>query len=120
MGLLHTILDLRLAAGDLAGAHAAAEEIAILAHQRDIVPAGQLALARLRGFADFEGVCSLFIKELDENVFTTSGVVGDGYGGDFGGRLRRQLQLELLDQELEFRFGLSIAGQQQLASIGGR
>jgi tetratricopeptide (TPR) repeat protein len=45
MGLLRTILDLRLAAGDQSGAHAAAEEIAILAHQRDIVPAGQLALA---------------------------------------------------------------------------
>jgi tetratricopeptide (TPR) repeat protein len=45
MGLLGTILDLRLAAGDQSGAHAAAEEIAILAHQRDIAPAGQLALA---------------------------------------------------------------------------
>ncbi|HTC11072.1 MAG TPA: hypothetical protein VK726_20080, partial [Acetobacteraceae bacterium] len=30
-------------------------------------------LARLRGFARFEGACSLFINVLDEKVFTTSG-----------------------------------------------
>ena len=57
---------------------------------------------------------------MDEKVFTTSGGVGDGGGGDFGRRLRRQLQLELLDQQLEFRLGLGVAGQQQLASISGR
>jgi hypothetical protein len=60
---------------------------------------GAAFLARLRGFAHFEGVCSLFINEMDEKVFTTSGGAGDGGGGDFGRRLGRQLQLELLDQE---------------------
>ena len=78
------------------------------------------ALTRLRGFAHFEGVCSLFINEMDEKVFTTSGGAGDGGGGDFGRRLRRQLQLELLDQQLEFRLGLGVTGQQQLAPVGRR
>ena len=62
----------------------------------------------------------MFINELDEKVFTTSGGAGDGGGGDFGRRPGRQLQLELLEQELEFRLGLGVAGQQQFASISGR
>lgn len=78
-----------------------------------------MRLARLRGFARFEGVCSLLINEMAEKVFTTSGGAIDGGGGDFGWRLGRQLQLELADQELEFRLGLGVAGQQQFASIGG-
>jgi hypothetical protein len=70
-------------------------------------------LARLRRFAHFEGVRSLFINEMDEKIFTTSGGAGDGGGGgDFGRRLRRQLQLALLDQQLEFRLGLGVAGEQ--------
>jgi hypothetical protein len=70
-------------------------------------------LARLRGFAHVEGVRSLFINEMDEKIFTTSGGAGDGGGGgDFGRRLRRQLQLGLLDQQLEFRLGLGVAGEQ--------
>jgi hypothetical protein len=69
-------------------------------------------LARLRGFAGLEGVRSLFINEMDEKVFTTSGGVGDRDGSDFGRRLGRQLELELVDQELEFRFRLGVAGQQ--------
>jgi hypothetical protein len=55
---------------------------------------------------------------MDEKVFTTSSGAGDGSGGDSGRRLGRQLELELLDQELEFRLGLGVAGQQQLASVG--
>ena len=70
------------------------------------------ALARLRGFADFEGVHSLTINELDEKVFTTSGCVGGGRGGDFRRWLGRQLEFQVLDQELEFRLGLGVAGQQ--------
>ena len=61
----------------------------------------------------------MFINELDEKVFTTSGGAGDGGGGDFGRWLGRQLELELPDQKLEFRLGLGVAGQQQLASVGG-
>ena len=53
----------------------------------------------------------MFINEIDENVFTTSDGVGDGGSGDFGRWLRRQLELEALDQELEFRLGLGVAGQ---------
>jgi hypothetical protein len=53
----------------------------------------------------------LGVTEIDEKVFTTSGGVGDGGSGDFGRRLRRQLELEALDQELEFRLGLGVAGQ---------
>jgi hypothetical protein len=37
----------------------------------------------------------LFINELDEKVFTTSGGAGDGGGGDFRRWLGRQLELEL-------------------------
>jgi hypothetical protein len=62
----------------------------------------------------------LFINALAEKVFTTSGGASDSGGGDFGRWLGRQLKLELADQELEFRLGLGVAGQQQLASIGGR
>jgi hypothetical protein len=41
-------------------------------------------------------------------------------GGDSRWRLRRQLKLELLDQKLELRLGLGIAGQPQLPPIGRR
>ncbi|HTC08864.1 MAG TPA: hypothetical protein VK726_08805, partial [Acetobacteraceae bacterium] len=43
-----------------------------------------IILTRLRGFARFEGACSLFINALDEKVFTTSGGASDSGGGDFG------------------------------------
>jgi hypothetical protein len=78
------------------------------------------SLACLRGFADFEGARSLFINEMDEKVFTTSGDAGDCGGSDPGRRLGRQLQLELLDQELEFRLRLGVAGQRQFPSVGRR
>ena len=68
----------------------------------------------------FEGIRSLFINELDEKVFTTSGGVGDGGGCDFGWWLGRQLELELPDQKLEFRLGLGVTGQQPFASVGRR
>ncbi|HTC10150.1 MAG TPA: LysR substrate-binding domain-containing protein, partial [Acetobacteraceae bacterium] len=48
-------------------------------------------LTRLRGFARFEGACSLFINALDEKVFTTSGGASDSGGGDFGRWLGWQL-----------------------------
>ena len=41
-------------------------------------------------------------------------------GGDFGGWLGGQLQFQLLQQEAEFGFGLGVAGEQQLAAVGGR
>jgi len=41
-------------------------------------------LARLCGFAVFSRVCSLFINELAEKVFTTSGDAVDGGGRDPG------------------------------------
>jgi hypothetical protein len=78
------------------------------------------SLARLRGFAVFQGVCSLFINELDEKVFTTSGSAGDGDRGNFGWWLRRQLKLELADEKLEFRLGLGVASQPQLPPVGRR
>ena len=47
-------------------------------------------------------------------------MAGDGGGGDAGWWLWWQLELELLDQELEFRLRLGVAGQQQLAPVGRR
>ena len=46
--------------------------------------------------------------------------VGDGGGGYFGRCLARQLESGLLDQELEFRLRLCVAGQQQIPSAGRR
>jgi hypothetical protein len=62
----------------------------------------------------------LFINELDEKVFTTSGGAVDGGGGDSEGRLEWQLELELPDQKLEFRLGLGVAGQPQMPAVGRR
>ncbi len=62
----------------------------------------------------------MVFNELGEKVFTTSGGAGDGGDGDFWRWLGRELELELVDQKLEFRFGLGVAGQQQLAPIGRR
>ena len=41
-------------------------------------------------------------------------------GGDFGWWFGGQLQFQLLQQEAELGFGLGIAGEQQLAAVGGR
>src|ERR1700730_10372486 len=41
-------------------------------------------------------------------------------GGDFGWCLGGQLQLQFVQQEVEFGFGLGVAGEQQLAAVGGR
>ena len=41
-------------------------------------------------------------------------------GGDPRWWLRRQIELELLDQEPEFRLRLSVTSEQQFAPIGGR
>ena len=48
----------------------------------------------------------LSINGLAEKVFTTAGGLGDGGGGDARWWLRWQLELELVDQELEFWLGL--------------
>lgn len=60
------------------------------------------------------------INGLDEKVFTTASGLGKCGGGNFGRWLRRQAELELADQELEFRFGVGISGEQDLAPVGGR
>ena len=41
-------------------------------------------------------------------------------GGDFGWRLGGQLQFQFVQQEVEFRFGLGMAGEHQLAAVAGR
>src|SRR6185312_15734938 len=40
--------------------------------------------------------------------------------GDLGRRLRWQFELELVDEELEFGFGMGVAGEENLAPVGGR
>ena len=47
-------------------------------------------------------------------------VASDGAGGDARWWLWWQLELELLDQEPEFRLRLGVAGQQQLPPVGRR
>ena len=49
-----------------------------------------------------------------------SGIGGAGAGGDFRGRLGGQLQFELVEQQAQLGFGLGVAGEQQLAAVGGR
>ena len=46
-------------------------------------------------------------------------MIGQPAGGDAWWRLRRQTELELLDQKQEFWLGLSVACQQQFAPVGG-
>ena len=41
-------------------------------------------------------------------------------GGDPGRWLGRQLELELVDQQLQLGFRLGVAGEAEFASIGGR
>ncbi len=65
--------------------------------QPSATPYWDRLLAGLRGLADFAWVCSLFINERDEKIFTTSAGAGDGGRGDWG----RRLEPELLDQALE-------------------
>ena len=62
----------------------------------------------------------MFINALTEKVFTTSDGVSERGGGDFRRRLGRQLQPELLDQQLEFALGLGISGQHQFPPVGRR
>src|SRR5713101_5655852 len=40
-------------------------------------------------------------------------------GGDFEGRLERQIELEFLQEQVELGFRLGVAGEQQLAAVGG-
>ena len=49
-----------------------------------------------------------------------SGVSGERGSGDSRRRLGRQMELEPLDQELQFRLGLRAAGQDEFAAIRGR
>jgi hypothetical protein len=44
----------------------------------------------------------------------------DSGRGDPWRRLRWQAELEPVDQKLEFRFGVSVTGEQDLAPVGGR
>ena len=61
------------------------------------------------------GSAHCFINGLDEKVFTTSCDAGDG-GGDFGRWLWGvQLSLRCRIRKLEFRLGLGVASQPQLA-----
>ena len=62
----------------------------------------------------------MFINELDKKVFTTSRGAGDGGSGNFGRWLRRQLELELPDQKLEFLLRLGVSRQPQLSTVGRR
>ena len=62
----------------------------------------------------------MFINALAEKVFTTSDGVSERDGGDFRRRLGRQLQPELMDQQLEFALGLGISGQHQFPPVGRR
>ena len=43
-----------------------------------------------------------------------------GADGDFGWWLGGQIQLQFLQQEAELGFGLGVAGEYQLAAVGGR
>ena len=47
-------------------------------------------------------------------------MVGDGCSGDFWGRLGRQDELHLFEQELQLGFRLGIAGEAEFASVSGR
>jgi hypothetical protein len=44
--------------------------------------------------------------------------LGSSGGGDFGWRLGRQAEFELVDQQLQLGFGLGVSGQHDLASVG--
>ena len=44
----------------------------------------------------------------------------DGGRGDPGRRLRRQVELEPVDQKLQLGFWMGVTGEQDLASVGGR
>src|ERR1700681_4153940 len=77
------------------------------------------SLARLRGLAGFEDTRLLQINGLGQKVFTTAVGLGDGCRGDPGRRLRWQAELEAVDEELQLGFGVSVAGEQNLASVGG-
>ena len=52
-------------------------------------------------------------------VGTTEGCLGGLNRDDFGGRLGRQLELELVEQKLEFVLGLGVAGELDLAAVRG-
>ena len=41
-------------------------------------------------------------------------------GGDFRGRLGRQVEPEAFEQQLQLRLGLGVSGQAQFATVGGR
>lgn len=45
--------------------------------------------------------------------------MGQSRGGDFRRRLRGQTELELVDQQLQLGLGLGVAGQHDLAPVGG-
>src|SRR6185437_5252996 len=79
----------------------------------------RVVLTRLRGLAGFEDTRLLQINGLGQKVFTTAVGLGDGCRGDPGRRLRWEAELEAVDEELQLGFGMSVAGEQYLASVGG-
>ena len=48
------------------------------------------------------------------------GIAGRACGGDFRGRLGRQGQVHAVDQQAQFGLGFGVAGQHDLAPVGGR
>ena len=44
---------------------------------------------------------------------------GERGGGDFGGRLGRQLQLQAVEEQAQVGLGLGEAGEDDLAAVGG-
>ena len=59
----------------------------------------------------------LFISGLWSKVFTTLGDLGESVRGNSGWGLLGQAELELIDQKLEFGFGLCVASELDLSAI---
>jgi tetratricopeptide (TPR) repeat protein len=121
MGYLHEIVDLRIAADDASGAGAVAEEMAALAHQRSLVPAGQLAMAAT-AFNDLgdHGRASELLKEAIARLPSAQQVLGFGMtlgpitGSSLGlaDSLRSQIAVEL------YRSGDTKGFDDQLRQLG--
>jgi tetratricopeptide (TPR) repeat protein len=73
------VVDLRIAADDTPGAHAVADEMGILADQRDLIPAGQLATAAT-AFNDLgdHANAKLLLKEAISRLPRAGELLGSG------------------------------------------
>jgi tetratricopeptide (TPR) repeat protein len=108
MLLLREVVDLQIAADDAVGARATAEEMATLAHQRDLIPAGQLAsaAAAFNDLGDHERADEL-LKEAIARLPAANKVLGFGVtigpitGATLGltDSLRSQIAVELYRSE---------------------